>query len=158
MRIKSKTKSQKRNKISKDTREKGIKARASDPSGSPKQRDSSGHGKFRRIHESQQEMSNTPPKFLTSFCPCEIPPPATAASVRHSWGRSPLLHVEGRGRERSRILLMDPGQLLDDLYQVIHGGFSLHPAAIVNLHREEKALETLAVVKNIPRSFSKVCI
>lgn len=53
---------------------------------------------------------------------------------------------------------MDPGQLLDDLYQVIHGGFSLHPAAIVNLHREEKALETLAVVKNIPRSFSKVCI
>lgn len=66
--------------------------------------------------------------------------------------------MEGRGRERSRILLMDPGQLLDDLYQVIHGGFSLHPAAIVNLHREEKALETLAVVKNIPRSFSKVCI
>lgn len=42
---------------------------------------------------------------------------------------------------------MDPGQLLYDLYQVIHGGFPLHPASIVNLHREEKALETSAGAK-----------
>lgn len=58
-----------------------------------------------------------------------------------------MLHVEGRGREQSRVLLMDPGQLLYDLDQVIHGGFPLHPTSIINLHREEKALETLAGAK-----------
>lgn len=42
---------------------------------------------------------------------------------------------------------MDPGQLLYDLYQVVHGGFPLHPASIVDLRREEKALETLASAK-----------
>lgn len=48
-----------------------------------------------------------------------------------------MLDVEEGVREKPQILLVDAGQLLHYLDQVVHGGLPLHPAAIVNLQREE---------------------
>lgn len=36
---------------------------------------------------------------------------------------------------------MDPGQLLHDLDQVVHGGLSLHAAAIIDLQGEGEVSE-----------------
>lgn len=52
--------------------------------------------------------------------------------------KPPLLGGEAGAREGARILLVDPGQLLHDLYQVIYGGLPLHAAAVVNLQGEKR--------------------
>lgn len=49
-----------------------------------------------------------------------------------------MLGGEEGAREGARILLVDPGQLLHDLDQVIYGGLPLHAAAVVNLQGEKR--------------------
>lgn len=101
-------------------------------------------------------LTTTPPKSLASWLPFRDSFPHVPSSKGHHRScsvqpaggpqaaggeKTPLLYVEEGARERPRILLMDPGQLLHDLYQVVYGGLPLHTTAIINLQGEKKASE-----------------
>lgn len=97
-----------------------------------------GSSRVRGIRELTQVM----PRCL-SDTPENPPPdpfPASPPSSSCGWGQDSL--ARGGGKD-PQILLMDAGQLLHDLYQVVHGGFSLHSAAIIDL-RGEKGIRAWA--------------